>query len=139
MDPNKISNSKNNQLDRLSSFLRNCSKALQETKDIIIATDDNIDTNTENDSHLNQTLLTCINDFLTDNNMTRINNDNTRFTPNTRPSAIDHIYTNVPHKFNNMTTHDRLITDHKILSVKYCANAKISIPKFIKKPDHITN
>ena len=36
-----------------------------------------------------------------------------------------------------MTTHDRLITDHKILSVKCCANAKISIPKFIKtRPYH---
>ena len=98
---------------------------------------DNIDTNTGNDSNYNQTLLTCINDFLTDNSMTRMNYDNTRFTPNTRPSSIDHFYTNVPHKLNNMTTHDRLITDHKIVSVKYRANAKISIPKLIKtRPYH---
>ena len=73
MDPDKTSNNKINQLNRLYLFLDSCTMALQVNTGIVIATDDNIDTNTDNKSHINQTLLTCLNDYRTDKNMTRLN------------------------------------------------------------------
>ena len=81
--------------------------------------DDNIDTNIDNSNNLNSRLLHILNDHIIDNNIIRLNSDNTRYVFGQKPSCIDHIYTNVPNKMTNMNTHNDMISDHKKLSVTY--------------------
>ena len=65
------------------------------------------------------------------NNITRHNHENTRFVQNQQPSCIDHIYSNIPSNITNAITHNKLITDQKILSLTYTTNKQIYHQKFI--------
>ena len=76
-----------------------------------------------------------LNDHLNDNNTVRLNDKNTRFTPNQTPSSIDHFYTNSPNNVCNVQTQDYMITDHKVLTMQYNTKTKPYQPKFIKTRD----
>ena len=111
LDPSKISNKKQNQMERLDILLNQWTKACSEGKDVFVAIDDNIDCNISNNSPNNKILLSKLNDSIATNNLVRLNTNNTRFVPNNLPSSLDHFYTNVPNKTNDIVTHDYMVTD----------------------------
>ena len=135
LDQYNDSNTYTKQNDRLTNILNKWTTAVNENKDMICMMDDNIDTNNTNNNNNNKKLLLTLNDHLSTNNITRLNCDNTRFVASQKPSSIDHIYTNNPNKTTNMQTHSDMITDHKLLSIKFNTNEQIYHPKFVQTRD----
>ena len=66
------------------------------------------------------------------NNIVQHNYENTRFARNQSDSCLDHIYSNVPQKISDMTTHRNNFSDHSYITAYYNSKEQIYQPKFIK-------
>lgn len=69
--------------------------------------------------------------FLTNNNYTVHNENNTYYINQNPISCIDHIYSNCPHKVTHVTTHNTGQSDYSILTSHYNTKAPITLPKLI--------
>jgi len=131
----KRSNTIKNQELRYEQTIKNWDKALKENRDTIFVTDDNIDSNIEssiNKQYKLNNISNMLSNHMTKHNLTQHNFANTRHTPNQVPSCIDHIYSNVPSKISDTTTHTNITSDHSIITTIYNNNKQIYTPKFIK-------
>ena len=111
-------------------------EACNEGKELILVMDDNIDTNITNNSTTNTSLLSMIDNHLNSHNIARLNTDNTHFCTNQAPCSIDHFYSNIPDKISSVTTHNHIITDHKVISAIFNHNKQIYTPKFIRTKNY---
>ena len=123
------------QLSRYGQILAKWQLAINENKDVLVAMDDNIDSN--KDSKINKQyklkgLIDLLQSHMAQNNISQHNHQNTHFQSNHSPSCIDHIYSNCPNKVSNVTTIPCTIADHHIISCIYKTNATIYKPRFIK-------
>ena len=123
------------QEDRYKNSLQNWQSALNENRDCLYITDDNIDTNINselNKKYKIQGLLNLLQDHMLRNNIVQHNFENTRFARNTRDSCIDHIYSNVPNKITDIKTHKNAFSDHSFVTAYYHSKEQYYNPKFIK-------
>ena len=138
------SNSIQNQTDRYQLFTNQVTKATKEGKDILILTDENIDSlQDKNKSGFCKNIqLKAIRDqSIIENSLTYHNNKAT-FNRRGVKSCIDYIISNCPTKVSNVRTHDgdteifgyrdleynNIMSDHYLLSCTY-NNKKINIPQ----------
>ena len=85
----------------------------------LIIGDINIDKSVNKDLHSRQDvkqLVPIYDDFLSNNNLTIVNHEMTRFETNAPPSLLDHIITNEPNRVDHVETNPSLMSDHKIIS-----------------------
>ena len=132
------SSSNKNQEDRFKITIDNWQKALDEQRDTIFLTDDNIDSNIDssmNKLHKIQNLLHILHDHMTKNNIVQHNTEDTRHIKHQKSSCIDKIYSNIPQKITNVTTHRNGFSDHSIISAHYNTKEQLYQPKFIKTRD----
>ena len=140
----EFSNSTQNQIERYQIFTNQVSKASKEGRDILILTDENIDSlQDKNKSGFckNIHLKTIRDHSIIENSLTYHNNKAT-FNRRGVKSCIDYIISNCPTKVSNVRTHDgdtevfgyrdleynNIMSDHYLLSCTY-NNKKISIPQ----------
>merc|ERR1712240_920945 len=121
----KDSNGIIKQTERWEKVLEKWEKAIKEKKEVIVLTDDNMDN--ENDNYNNKYRIKTIKErtiqFLTENNITTHNKDQTYYV-NQRPiSCIDHIYSNCPQKITHITTINNGFSDHATLTATYHTKA----------------
>ena len=115
------SNNTHNQNTRWKMVLAQWKKAHKENKEIIVLTDNNMDhnNNTFNTNHKINTIKEMTLDFLSSNNYTTHNEENTYYVKQTPISCIDHIYSNCLYKISTVTTHNDGHSDHSILMARY--------------------
>merc|ERR1712240_666541 len=138
------SNSPKSQRDRYSIFINQISMASKEGRDIIILTDENIDSLQDKSSTgycKNIQLKTLRDNSIIENSLTYHNNKAT-FCRKGIKSCIDYIFSNCPLKIRNVRTHDgetevygykdwefnNIMSDHFILSCTY-NHKKIDLPQ----------
>ena len=108
-------------------------KKIKDKHEIIICSDTNIDTS--NDCHSNSNIVSQLKeiwqDFLSVNDFTIMNDkDKTFFRQGTRPSLIDHVWTNCPLKLSNLTTRPHFLSpDHHNLTVTFQSKYKPPPPR----------
>ena len=71
-------------------------------------------------------------EFMTSNDITKHNFENTRHVKHQNLSCIDHIYSNVPNKIIYVKTHNNNFSDHSITMAIYTSKEHFYTPKFIK-------
>ena len=123
------------QEDRYKKSIENWQKALDENRDTIFLTDDNIDSNINSDlnkKYRTQNLQSILYDHMIKNNLLQHNHENTRFVRHHKESCIDHIYSNVPNKISDVKTHRNSFSDHSFISAVYHSQEQCYNPKFIK-------
>merc|ERR1712240_272533 len=138
------SNSPASQKDRYSIFTNQISRASKEGRDIVILTDENIDSLQDKSSTgycKNIQLKTLCDNSIIENSLTYHNNKAT-FCRKWVKSCIDYIISNCPLKIMNVRTHDgetevfgykdwefnNIMSDHFILSCTY-NHKKINLPQ----------
>ena len=72
--------------------------------------------NTFNTNHKINNIKEMTLDFLSANNYTTHNEENTYYVKQTPISCIDHIYSNCPYKISTVTTHNDGYSAHSILT-----------------------
>ena len=146
------SNTKCSQINRYKTFVNQISRASNDKSNIIIMSDDNL--NTLDDHSLssnsrNFELKNIRDNFLIENSMVIHNKESTFFRNNVR-SCIDHIFSNCPTHIDNVCTHSNtntpnycklkaniinnsnpVLSDHSILSCNYTSK-DICIPQQFK-------
>ena len=106
-------NSRENKMQKLrfESYLNSIQEALKLNLKLIILHDVNIDISEKN-SHNFQYNINNLHEiylqFLTDNNLTIVNNKFTRYFPNQSPSTLDHVVTNDPAYLESVRTIDKI-------------------------------
>ena len=93
-----------------------------EDKEVIVLTDDNIDSsenNRHNSKYNIQMLYNILNDHLNENSIKQLNRDFTRITSHQQPACLNKIYTNKPNKFSNIRTCKNIDLDHKYVIARY--------------------
>ena len=135
-----ICRSEKKQAERYGGLLQCWENALTETRDTIVLMDDNIDSsiNAKHNkmfkiaklyqmlqNHINSNLLTCH------------NSNFTRYVPHQPPSpCLDHVYSNCPQNFFNVTSDMTIFSDHVVICVTYKSNFKLYQPKFFNVRNH---
>ena len=135
----KNSNSIKLQEERYAITLDGWQRALDEKRDTIFITDDNIDSNDNSDLNKNfklHNIHNLLHDFMTSNDITQHNHLDTRHVRHQQPSCIDHIYSNVSNKLTDITTNRTNFSDHSYLTAIYNTKEQIYNPKFIKTRNH---
>merc|ERR1712082_533513 len=95
--------------------------------------DDNMDHNNYNfNTNYNITNIIDITyKFLSDNNYTTHNQDQTFYINQEPISCIDHIYSNTPHKITYVSTLNTRQLDHALLTSTYHSKSPITPPKLV--------
>ena len=135
----KNSNSTKLQEERYAITLDGWQRALDEKRDTIFITDDNIDSNDNSDLNKNfklHNIHNLLHDFMTSNDITQHNHLDTRHVRHQQPSCIDHIYSNVSNKLTDIMTNRTNFSDHSYLTAIYNTKEQIYNPKFIKTRNH---
>ena len=134
LDVNNKKDKVTKQLIRYKLTLELWKKALSEKKDVVVLTDDNIDSavNASHNKIYNIKNIEKIhNEHLEENNLVTHNNKFTWFQSHCKPSVIDHIYSNCPTKITPVETINNIYSDHSILLTRYLTKENIYVPKFI--------
>ena len=104
--------------------------------DLIILTDDNIDSSSQ-PSFNKKIDIKHLSDILNDSmqvlNITQCNNNYTRITSHQPPSCIDKIFSNVPHKINNVQTINNINSDHHYVTAIFNSKEPLYTPRFFIK------
>ena len=135
IDPDNKKEKNIKQLERLKIMLEQWQTAINENKDVIVITDNNLDSNPgadHNKIHKVQNLYDLLFEHLTQNNITTHNYQFTRHQANTNPSIIDHIYSNCKGKLRPVETIKTLYSDHCILKTSFISSQSIYNPKFMR-------
>ena len=123
------------QTERYQQIIKKWQLALQEKKEVIVAMDDNIDTDT-NSNHNKKYKIKHLMDMLEqhkiDFEIFQHNDKLTRFQSNCQPSTLDHLYSNCPSKITDVQTIKTSFSDHCIISGIYNSKDEIYKPKFSK-------
>ena len=128
-----------NQLNRFKVTMKLWETLVAEDKDLIIMTDDNIDSspNSNYNKRYNIKVLSeLLFDTMTSLNITQCNKNYTRITNHQAPSCIDKIYTNVSHKINNINTVPNIDSDHSYVTAIYNVKEPLYTPKFFTKRNY---
>ena len=132
------SKSNKQQVSRFKTTLDNWGKAMGEDKDVIVATDDNIDSS--NSNHNNKysinNLRNMLSNHLNQYNLAQINFDHTRIVSHQQPSCIDHIYSNCMNKITSVRTVTNIDSDHKYIVCRYLTKEPQYKPKKFLKRDY---
>ena len=129
------SNSKVQQIARYKMFTNKVSLASNQGKNIVIMTDDNInsiDTNSMTNQLNNNDLKTIRDDMLINNDMIIHNDQPTFFRQNFR-TCIDHIISNCPDKLTHITTYNK---QYYMTNDRHTYNADSSYSDYYSSDDY---
>ena len=131
----ELKNSKDikSQRARFKTYLDGIRRALNLKLVTIVLHDVNIDIspNNNHNSQFNiKSIFDTYNCFLNDNDLSILNSKFTRYAPHQNPSTIDHLITNRPSLFSDVTTITNCISDHCTLMVNFKIKAEIYWPRF---------
>jgi hypothetical protein len=142
----KISNSYSHQAARWVKYLHQWNNALKEGKEVIVCSDDNIDS-----THWSSDLTTCIHPIRTKNlyillkdtifsqGIVLLNHEVTRQLSEHAPATIiDHIYTNCPNKITKVFTKSHGGSDHRMVGVLWSSKTIVHPPDFLRtRKEHL--
>ena len=133
------SNSPNAQTDRFETILEGWKKALAKQRQVVLIMDSNIDTYPLSKHHKRQPdkdLYNRLLEFTNENNIKIHNNAFTRYAPNSDPSVIDHVFSNIPAKLTFVETLPSFISDHWYLKFKINIEIPAKPAKLIVRRDY---
>ena len=119
---------------RFEITLENWSKCISEGKDIVVLTDDNVDTSTNashNKKYKIRHIEKLLNDHINKHGIVLHNKQLTRFESHSQPSILDHIYSNCPSKLTPVETIKNIFSDHSLLKVNYTMSQNMYKPKYV--------
>ena len=124
------------QTNRLNITMRLWETLIAENKDLLILTDDNIDSSPHSSHNrrynINQ-LYNILKNTMNQLNIVQCNNKFTRIISHQSPSCIDKLYTNVSHKISNIQTISNIDSDHNYITAIYNSKESIYSPKYLIK------